>query len=148
MIIDVNLESGVYSVTFEVLTEDLHLTRSAQSTAVSNITWGYVQNREAWLSQWLQHMCMIWCFKCKSLKAKQVNMGCRIEHKMIAGRKYERKYKFECLHFIVRTRRVLFRRVSWADSTEFHKARSMQRIFVVLNCKHTAWVNLWRWLIP
>jgi len=32
--------------TFEVLTEDLHSTRSVQSTAVSNVTWGFVENRE------------------------------------------------------------------------------------------------------
>ena len=38
---------GFYNATFEVLTEGLHLARSVQSTAVSNVNWGFVQYRVA-----------------------------------------------------------------------------------------------------
>jgi len=36
----------VHSATFEVLTEDLHFKGSVQSTAVSNVTWGFVEKME------------------------------------------------------------------------------------------------------
>jgi len=35
-----------YSAAFEVLTEDLKITRSVQSTAVYNVNWSYVDNTE------------------------------------------------------------------------------------------------------
>jgi hypothetical protein len=38
---------GFHSAAFEVMTEDLLLTRSVQSTAVSKVAWGFVQNKEA-----------------------------------------------------------------------------------------------------
>ena len=37
----------------------------------------------------------------QNMKEKQVNMGWRIQYKMAAGRKYEGKDKFECLHCMV-----------------------------------------------
>ena len=42
---------------------------------------------------------------------------------------------------------ALHRRVGVAQRKEFHKARSLQTILVVLNCKHTALAYLWRYLI-
>jgi len=44
---------GFYSEIFEVLSEDLHIMRSAQSAAVYNVTWGCVENRETEWNQWL-----------------------------------------------------------------------------------------------
>jgi len=40
-----------YSATFEVLTEHLHITGSVKSTAVSNVTGGFVENRKG--NQWM-----------------------------------------------------------------------------------------------
>jgi len=38
---------GFYSATFEVLTEDLHLTWSVKSTAVSIVTWCFIAKMKA-----------------------------------------------------------------------------------------------------
>jgi len=37
----------LYSATFEVLTEDLHITQSVQSTVLSIVTWCFVEKRKA-----------------------------------------------------------------------------------------------------
>jgi len=42
-----------YSATFGVVTDDFPFMRSEQSTAVSNVTCGYVVKRETWWKQWL-----------------------------------------------------------------------------------------------
>ena len=47
---------GFYSTKFEVLTEDSNLTWSLQSTAVSNVTGGNIENRETMKSMAVTYM--------------------------------------------------------------------------------------------